>query len=209
MRRRNDGPELGSTYDRGSSRPPTADAPEHGQRPPQTRVQGLGRAALRAHGHLRRADRPQPHRRIPVLRRGHRVDHPRSALIVAGIPDSYDCGYANPRYGCQVPGSGSGEQIFFGIVLLFLSVFVAWGLTVWNRVWRVHKTGQSVGRKMMGLRVINAHTGTHPEFGSAVLRELVHQFASIISWIWMLVDDDDRTLADIVGTTHVVRTGTR
>lgn len=134
---------------------------------------------------------------------------PGVALIVAGIPDSYDCGYANPDYGCQVPGSGSGEQIFFGIVLLFLSVFVAWGLTVWNRVWRVHKTGQSVGRKMMGLRVINAHTGTHPEFGSAVLRELVHQFAGIISWIWMLVDDDDRTLADIVGTTHVIRTGTR
>ena len=41
----------------------------------------------------------------------------------------------------------------------------------------------------------------------AALRELVHQFAGIISWIWMLVDDDDRTLADIVGKTHVVHVG--
>ena len=39
---------------------------------------------------------------------------------------------------------------------------------------------------------------------AAALRELVHQFAGIISWIWMLVDHDDRTLADIAGHTHVV-----
>ena len=52
--------------------------------------------------------------------------------------------------------------------------------------------------------VVDAETGAVPRLGPAALRELVHQFAGIISWIWMLVDDDDRTLADIVGKTHVV-----
>lgn len=127
-------------------------------------------------------------------------------LIIAGAPETYDCGYGDT---CQVPGSGSGALIGLGIAMLFLSVFMAWGLTAWNRVWRVTKTGQSVGRKMMGLRVINAQTGAHPGLGPAALRELIHQFAGIISWVWMLVDDDDRTLADIVGTTHVIRTDTR
>lgn len=126
-------------------------------------------------------------------------------LIIAGLPDTYDCGYYNTR-SCEVPGSGSGGLIALGVILVLLSFLIALAVAFWNRVWQVTKTGQSIGKKVAGLKVIDAESGAHPELGPAVLRELVHQFAGIISWIWMLVDDDDRTLADIVGKTHVIHT---
>ena len=125
--------------------------------------------------------------------------------IIAGMPDTYDCGYYNTRT-CEVPGSGSGGLVGLGILLIFLSFLAAIAMAAWNRVWRVTKTGQSIGKKVTGLKVIDAESGAHPELGPAVLRELVHQFAGIISWIWMLFDDEDRTLADIVGKTHVIHT---
>lgn len=126
-------------------------------------------------------------------------------LIIAGMPDTYDCGYYNTRT-CEVPGSGSGGLIALGVILMLLSFVIALAVAFWNRVWRVTKTGQSIGKKVAGLKVIDAESGAHPELGPAVLRELVHQFAGIISWIWMLFDDEDRTLADIVGKTHVIHT---
>ena len=126
-------------------------------------------------------------------------------LIIAGLPDTYDCGYYNTR-SCEVPGSGSGGLIALGVILVLLSFLIALAVAFWNRVWQVTKTGQSIGKKVAGLKVIDAESGAHPELGPAVLRELVHQFAGIISWIWMLIDDDDRTLADIVGKTHVIHT---
>ncbi len=125
-------------------------------------------------------------------------------LIIAGLPDTYDCGYYNSR-SCEVPGSGSGGLIALGVILILLSFLISLAVAFWNRVWQVTRTGQSMGKKVAGLKVINAESGAHPELGPAVLRELVHQFAGIISWIWMLIDDD-RTLADIVGKTHVIHT---
>lgn len=123
--------------------------------------------------------------------------------IFAGSPDTYECGVYYTR-DCEVPGTGSGALVALGILLLFLTFVVSLAVVAWNRVWRVTKTGQSIGKKVTGLRVIDAETGGHPKLGAAALREVVHQFAGIISWIWMLIDDDDRTLADIVGKTHVI-----
>ncbi len=124
-------------------------------------------------------------------------------LIVSGIPETYDCGYLDTDT-CEVPGSGSGGLIALGVILILLSFLISLAVAFWNRVWRVTKTGQSIGKKANGLKVIDAESGGNPELGPAVLRELIHQFAGIISWIWMLIDDDDRTLADIVGKTHVI-----
>lgn len=129
-------------------------------------------------------------------------------LIIAGMPDTYDCADFDD-YSCNVPGTGSTGLIGLGILLIFLSLLVTWAVIVWNRVWRVTRTGQSVGRQVMGLRLIDARTGAHPDLGPAALRELIHQFAGIISWIWMLFDDDDRTLADIASTTHVIHVDTK
>lgn len=123
--------------------------------------------------------------------------------LVQGLPDREWC----PLYGnngCTVPGTGSTGLVTLGVVLMMLSVVTALAMVAYNRVWRVTRTGQSLGKRLTGLRIVDAETGAVPRLGPAALRELVHQFAGIISWIWMLVDHDDRTLADIAGHTHVV-----
>lgn len=127
-------------------------------------------------------------------------------LIIAGMPDTYECGSYPYTSDCEVLGSGSDAMVVIGVLLILLTFFISLAVAFWNRVWRVTKSGQSIGKKINGLKVIDAETGGNPQLGPAVLRELVHQFAGIISWIWMLIDDDDRTLADIVGKTHVVHT---
>ena len=90
--------------------------------------------------------------------------------IVAGMPDTYDCGVYYTRT-CEVPGSGSGGLVGLGILLIFLSFLAAIAMAAWNRVWRVTKTGQSIGKKVTGLKVIDAESGKHPQLGPAALRE--------------------------------------
>ncbi|MGE9782359.1 RDD family protein [Janibacter sp. G368] len=123
--------------------------------------------------------------------------------FVQGLPEREYCTLYGTN-GCSVPGTGSTALVTLGVVLMMLSVVTALAMVAYNRVWRVTRTGQSLGKRLTGLRVVDAETGAVPRLGPAALRELVHQFAGIISWIWMLVDHDDRTLADIAGHTHVV-----
>lgn len=124
-------------------------------------------------------------------------------LLVMGLPETYSCG----PYGmdsCDVPGTGNGLLIGTAIVMFVLSFFAPFAFICWNRIWRVHRTGQSLGRKVAHLRVIDAVSGTHPQIGPMILREVVRQIAGFLSWIWILLDTDDRSLADIVGSTHVI-----
>lgn len=125
------------------------------------------------------------------------------ALIISGIPETYPCGAVRGGT-CDVPGTGSGALVAAGVMAVLLGVVAAFAVTLWNRVWRVTRTGRSVGKQLFGLEVIDAHTGALPQLGPALVRELVHQFAGIVSWLWMLVDNEDRTLSDIVGRTHVI-----
>lgn len=124
-------------------------------------------------------------------------------LFVAGLPETRPCSYAYYD-DCEIPGSGNGALVGLGILLWFLAFVLSFAVWFWNRVWRVTKTGQSIGRKMSGLKVVNAEEGRLPRLGEMVLRELVTSVAGIIDIVWMLVDDQRRTLGDIVGKTAVV-----
>src|SRR5699024_9899323 len=84
-----------------------------------------------------------------------------AVLLVAGIPQSHDCG----PYGmdtCQVPGTGNGLLIALAVVMFVLSFLAAFAFICWNRIWRVHRSGQSLGKTFCHLRVIDAVHGTHP-----------------------------------------------
>lgn len=128
-----------------------------------------------------------------------------TVLFVAGLPDQRPCYYSYES--CDVPGTGSGALVTLGVLLWFLGFVVYYAFWFWNRVYKVSKTGQSIGRKMSGLKVINAEEGRVPTLGEAFLRELVSQVAGIISIIWMAIDDDRRTLGDLVGKTNVIKVG--
>ncbi len=69
------------------------------------------------------------------------------------------------------------------------------------------RTGQSVGKRAMGLMLIDATTGQPIGAGKSFLRELVHSLANSIfylSYLWMLWDADKQTLADKAVSSTVV-----
>ncbi len=99
----------------------------------------------------------------------------------------------------------SSAVILVGLILLGLAVLLDIALVVWNRVVRVVRIGQSVGKSACGLQVVDAASGLPPSVGPALLRELVSRVAGVFSWLWVLIDDEDRSLADIAAGTLVVR----
>lgn len=74
----------------------------------------------------------------------------------------------------------------------------------------VSKSGQTVGRRMLGIRVVSTETGEPPTLKMAFVRYLIAAVASgsicYLGYLWMLWDDRKQTWHDKVANTVVVRT---
>jgi uncharacterized RDD family membrane protein YckC len=93
-----------------------------------------------------------------------------------------------------------------GALLMLLGFLVAVGAGLYL-VYLEGTTGQSIGKRKVGIRLISEQTGRPIGFGPAVLRKVCHVADSAIcyvGWLWPLWDDKQQTLADkIVGTVVV------
>lgn len=104
-----------------------------------------------------------------------------------------------------------GDQLDVGLLLGGIALAAAAAIVVMVMyIWAVAKSGQTWGRKIVGIRVINEQTGAPPGWGKAIGRTLFAGFISAqilyIGYLWMLWDDKKQTLHDKVASTHVVRT---
>jgi uncharacterized RDD family membrane protein YckC len=124
-------------------------------------------------------------------------------LIVAGSPDSssYDT-VARPS-----PGETNTGLIITGVVLVGIGVLLMIGIQLWNRTFRMGRTGQSVGKKVMGIKLVEERTGRPMGAGMCFVRELAHFLDGIayIGYLWPLWDTKRQTFADMVMSTVVVR----
>ncbi len=94
---------------------------------------------------------------------------------------------------------GDGTMAAVGGILIALGVLISLGITLWNRVFRMGRTGQSVGKSAMSLKLIDDKNGQPIGAGMCFVREIVAGLANQIfylSWLWMLWDTDKQTLAD-------------
>lgn len=87
----------------------------------------------------------------------------------------------------------SGTSFFTGLIYLTMMVFVA---------------ARTFGMMFVGTRVVNSNTFESPSFIQSLLRA-VSYFVSVslagLGFLWMFLDNDQRTLHDIVSGTLVVR----
>ena len=86
-----------------------------------------------------------------------------------------------------------------GGLLIALGALIALGITIWNRVFKMGRTGQSVGKKVIGLYLLDDKTGQPVGAGMTFLREIVNSLVNqvfYIGWLWMLWDADKQTLGD-------------
>lgn len=102
-------------------------------------------------------------------------------------------------YGYPMMGDGNGAMAAVGGTLIAIGGILALAITLWNRVFRMGRTGQSVGKSAMGLKLVDDKTGQPIGAGMSFLREIVHSIANQIfylSYLWMLWDTDKQTLGD-------------
>jgi uncharacterized RDD family membrane protein YckC len=99
--------------------------------------------------------------------------------------------------------------VFIGVItrsfilyVLFVLASLAW--VIYNRWIQMGNTGQSLGKKQLGIRLVKESTGEPIGAGMAFVRDICHFVDSIIcyiGWLFPLWDAKRQTLADkIVGT---------
>lgn len=126
------------------------------------------------------------------------------ALLVAAVPDTY----ATDEYGNLATGGGSGGLAVAGGLVIGLSALLALGIQLWNRVFRMGRRGQSIGKSQMGLMLVDTRTGQPIGAGRCFARELLSGLvnqAFYISYLWMLWDANRQTIADLAMTSTVIK----
>ncbi|MHA6796700.1 RDD family protein [Pseudonocardia bannensis] len=101
--------------------------------------------------------------------------------------------------------SGDLGLAFTGSMLTSAAVFA---FAVWNSGYRQGTTGQSIGKKVVGTRLLLATTGRPVGFGLAVGRQLAHVLDGLpfyLGYLWPIWDERRQTFADKVCNTLVVR----
>jgi uncharacterized RDD family membrane protein YckC len=95
-------------------------------------------------------------------------------------------------------------------LVFLLGMAISFGLWLWNRVFRQGKTGQSVGKTVLKLRLVDgAHTqpvGPAKALGRELLAWVFGNIP-LIDVLWPLWDEKKQTLHDKVVDTYVISVG--
>jgi uncharacterized RDD family membrane protein YckC len=104
------------------------------------------------------------------------------------------------------PGEPSGGTLGIAIAV----AVVGWLIVAFIYLRALGKTGQTWGRKIVGIKVVGETTGEPIGFGRALGRQLFAGFISAqilyIGYLWMLWDDKQQTWHDKVVNSIVVKT---
>jgi uncharacterized RDD family membrane protein YckC len=110
------------------------------------------------------------------------------------------------RRGLVAVGAALGHGA--GTAIIILAYIVAIGFSLWNQVFRQGTTGQTIGKQVVGIRLIREQDGQPVGPGMAFIRGIAHILDSIpcdIGFLWPLWDAKNQTFADKVCNTVVVK----
>ena len=113
-------------------------------------------------------------------------------------------GYLVMLIGAPMMGSDNGALAAIGIVVYLAGALAVLGIAIWNIVLRQGRTGWSVGKQVLGIRLIAEKTGEPLGPGLTFVRALCHildQLPCYLGFLWPLWDAKKQTFADkIMGT---------
>ncbi|MFJ3432230.1 RDD family protein [Streptomyces cyaneofuscatus] len=104
-------------------------------------------------------------------------------------------------------GIGGAMGDAAGGVIVLIGVLLTIGLALWQ-LYQEGTTGQTIGKKAVGIRLLREADGRPLGFGMAFVRRLAHFLDSIacyIGWLWPLWDEKKQTFADKVCSSVVIR----
>jgi len=111
--------------------------------------------------------------------------------IIVGVPSGI---------GSAIDGDAGAVYWIFALISL--------GLWVYNRVIQQGQTGQSWGKKALGLKLVGAESGQPVGAGKALLRDITHILDGLpcyLGYLWPLWDEKKQTFADKINNTYVVK----
>lgn len=104
----------------------------------------------------------------------------------------------------------NGRENAGSIVAGVLVMIVGWLISLVLYLRHLATRGQTWGRKIVGVRVVDANTGAAPGWGKAIGRTLFANFISAnicyLGYLWMLWDAKRQTWHDKVASTLVIET---
>ncbi|MFF2715513.1 RDD family protein [Streptomyces sp. NPDC058011] len=104
-------------------------------------------------------------------------------------------------------GIGGAMGDAAGGVIVLIGFLLTLGLAIWQ-LYQEGTTGQTIGKKAVGIRLLREADGRPLGFGMAFVRRLAHFLDSIacyIGWLWPLWDEKKQTFADKVCSSVVIR----
>lgn len=94
-----------------------------------------------------------------------------------------------------------------GLVLIFVGVVLMVAVFVWNVCLNQGRTGYTVGKGVLGIRLVKEATGQPIGAGMSFVRQIAHvldQLPCYLGYLWPLWDSKRQTFADkILGTVVV------
>jgi uncharacterized RDD family membrane protein YckC len=109
----------------------------------------------------------------------------------------------DPNTGTTTPAKASGAGLGVAAVM-YLGAFA---FSLWQ-LYRQGTTGQTIGKRVVGIRVIREADGQYTGFGMAFVRGLAHILDGLpcyIGFLWPLWDEKRQTFADKVCHTVVLK----
>ncbi len=95
-----------------------------------------------------------------------------------------------------------------GALVLIVGYLGAFGFSIYNQVVTQGNTGQTIGKKMQGIKVVGEATGAPLGVGMAFVRWLIHGFVDGIcmaGYIYgFFINPKRQTVGDIVAKSYVV-----
>lgn len=106
---------------------------------------------------------------------------------------------------CTQYSLSSGGFPLNPIYFIFLLLVVAF--SIWNRGWRQHKTGKSIGKSVLKLTAVDANTGEYKGFWWLILRQIllgVDFYICYLGVLWPLWDNKRQCLVSDKACSTVV-----
>ena len=96
-----------------------------------------------------------------------------------------------------------------GLLIMIVGYAVILAVTIWNNVFKQGNTGWSLGKGMMGIKVVGLSTGQPIGTGSGFVRWLMHTFIDgaicYLGFLWPLWDAQKQTWGDKVVQSIVIQ----
>ena len=96
-----------------------------------------------------------------------------------------------------------------GVLFYIVGIGAAIAVQIWNLVMKQGTTGQSIGKGVMGIKVVGENTGQPLGNGGAFVRFLMHAFVDgaicYLGFLWPLWDDKKQTWGDKVASSVVLQ----